>query len=320
MKLVVGFLAYNEVSAKYLGDFLPSLRKALDFLATKEFKILVFDNSEENTNINRLAIEFFFRKHPNEIKYYSQGKNIGFGGGYNFLIKKAVNLKAEYFLMLNPDICLENNSLFELVDRLEKKPELAMVSPKILRWDFLKARKTKQIDSCGLILKPGLKFLDLGQGVEDIGQFDNHDIIGPSGAAGLYRLSALEAIKEGDSYFDERFFMYKEDCDLIYRLKQKGYKSALVAQSIIYHDRTAAFYGQGFYAFLANRLKLSRQVRAWSFRSQHLLFIKHFKTEKLASRLKVLFRIFILLIFSLILEQFNLKEYKHIIKYWRGID
>jgi len=315
MKLIVGFLAYNEISAKYLGDFLPSLRRALNFLPSSEFKIFAFDNSDENININRLAIEFFFQENPDEVKYFSLGKNIGFGGAYNFLIDKARELKAEYFLMINPDTCLEEDAIFELVKVLTERPEVAVISPKILRWDFLRAKKTKQIDSCGLALKSGLNFIDLGQGELDQGQYDNHEIIGPSGAAGLFRLSVFEKIKEETGYFDERFFMYKEDCDLAYRLFKLGYKSVLVPQAIVYHDRTAAFYGKGWRAFLANRRQLSRAVRTWSFKSQHLLFIKHFKTENLASRLKILFKTLILFFFSLILEQFNLKQYKDIVKH-----
>ena len=320
MKLVVGFLAYNEVSAKYLGEFLPSLKKALNFFPQSEFKILAFDNSEEDTKINRLAIEFFFRENPEEVEYYSQGKNLGFGAAYNFLINKAKELGADYFLMLNPDTCLAPDAISLLMTVLEERKELAAASPKILRWNFLELEKTKQIDSVGLVLKSGLKFIDLGQGEEDKGQYDQAEILGPSGAAGLFRLSALEAIKEKDNYFDEQFFMYKEDCDLAYRLDKNNLKSALVPEAIVYHDRTAAFYGRGIRAFFLNRRQLSKRVRAWSFRSQHFLFIKHFKNENLASRLLVLNKVFILFFFSLILEQFNLKEYKNIVKYWQSID
>jgi len=112
--------------------------------------------------------------------------------------------------------------------------------------------------------------------------------------------------------------MYKEDCDLAYRLQAAGLKAALVSTAIIYHDRTAAAYEQGILAFLKNRRRLSRQVRAWSFHNQHLLFVKHFKNENFASRIIIVLRLFALLFFSLILEQFNLKQYPQIFKAFKS--
>jgi GT2 family glycosyltransferase len=310
MKLALGFITYNQVSAKYLAYFLPALKEALHFLPENSYKVMVFDNSNEDENTNRLALEFFDYKHQFKIEYHSKSKNIGFGSAYNFLIARAKELEAEYFLLINPDTLPEKNSLFFLLKVLEEKSELAAVAPKILRWDFANFKKTRQIDSCGLLLRPGLKFIDLGQGEKDEGQYDDKTIIAPSGAAGLFRLSALDKIREKGFYFDPDFFMYKEDCDLAYRLKLAGLKSALVHQAIIYHDRSAASYSRGFLAFWLNRKKKSKEIKSWSFYSQHLLFIKHFSKETFYSRMIIIIRIFILFIFSLILEQYNLKQYK----------
>ncbi len=315
MKLAVGFITYNDSSAKYLSDFLPSLKRALDFLPKKDRQILAWDNSHSDFNINRLALEYFTQQNREAISIFSSEKNIGFGAAYNELIKKAKQAGATYFLTINPDVLLETDTIKKLFDKLELEPTLASVAPKILRWDFDKKSKTNQIDSCGLKLKNGLKFIDLGQGEIDNGQYDKADILGSSGAMGLFRMSSLDKVKGKFGYYDSRFFMYKEDCDLAYRLKLAGFKSSLVPWALAYHDRTAAFYGQGIWQFLANRRQASRLVRAWSFKNQHLLFVKHFKSEGLWSQLKIVFRVTSLLFFSLILEQFNLKEYPAVFKF-----
>ena len=334
MKLAVGFIMYNESSAKYLADFLPSLAAALKFLAPTDYQVYAWDNSFNDEAVNRKFIESFNKpagdsndatdtsNHRPTINYQTQGLNLGFSRAYNILIGEAIKNRAEYFLMLNPDMVLETNAIAALVRALDNDASSAAVSPKILRWDFARRAPTRIIDSLGLILQPGLEFRDLGQGQEDRGQFDKAEIIGPSGAAGLWRVSALIKIAErptaaaSPQYFDERFFMYKEDCDLAYRLLIAGYISRLVPEAIIYHDRTAVIFGQGLWCRIVNRRQKSRPIRSWSFRNQHLIFVKHWKSQNNRNRVKIVLHCLSFLVFSLILEQFILKEYPFI---WRSI-
>ncbi len=309
MKLVVGFITYNESSAKYLDYFLPSLQKALAFLDISEVAVFAFDNSSQDYNQNRLIIELFNHRQGGKIEYFTKGENLGFSQAYNYLIDTAIKKGAEYFLVINPDIILEEDAIEKLVIALDKDKKLGSVAPKILRWDFANNQKTRQIDSCGVVLRRGLKFSDLGQGEIDSGQYNQASILGPSGATGLYRVSALKKVKDDFGYFDKRFFMYKEDCDLAYRLKASGFESKLIAEAEIFHDRTAGFYGRGIVSFLKNRRAMSKQIRAWSFRNQSLIFVKHYRKEALISQFLVIKNVLSMLFFSLILEQFNLKNY-----------
>jgi GT2 family glycosyltransferase len=318
MKLAVGFLTYNDSSVKYLADFLPSLKDALSFLEPSDYKVFAFDNSDKDNELNKKALESFSENNGIFLEYISADSNLGFSRAYNILIHSAIRLEAEYFFIVNPDTLLEKDTISELVSALDQDTELASVSPKIRRWDFAANTKTRIIDSCGLIVKPGLRFYDLGQGEKDDKRFDSSSILGPSGAAGIFRLSTLEKIKENDQYFDEHFFMYKEDCDLAYRLYLIGAKSALVPSAIMYHDRTAASSGEGVVEKVRDRRRKSHQIRSWSFRNQHLIFVKHWAKQKFVSKIIIIFRVLILGIFSLILEQFLLKEYKNIFRSFRS--
>ena len=295
--------------------FLPSLEAALNFLDRADYQVYAFDNSSADSQTNQLSLQSFNEisaRRP--IKILTQGCNLGFSRAYNILINSALKDQAEYFLVINPDTFIEPEAIKKLIATLDRDLSLASVSPKICRWNFVAREKTSVIDSLGIILKPGLQFLDLGQGADDHGQFDQTKILGPSGAAGLFRLSALKKISEpginsNPQYFDERFFMYKEDCDLVYRLFLAGYKSVLVPEALIYHDRTAASSGQGLLKTIQGRQRKSRQVRSWSFRNQHLIFVKHWKSQNLTDRIFISFWVLFMFIFSLILEQFLLKEY-----------
>jgi GT2 family glycosyltransferase len=318
MKLVVAFLCYNESSARYLSEFLVSLDQALASL-TLDILVLAGDNSDKRPYTNNLLIDDHNRHALFPARVLSFTSNLGFAAAYNRLINEAVSEKADYFLMLNPDMCLEKDSLSILLAHLIARPNLTAVCPKIYRWDFSKSLRTNIIDSCGICWRSGLRFYDVGQGEEDDGHHDEAKIAGPSGAAALFRLADLERIKENGFYFDERFFMYKEDCDLSYRLVLAGLKTELVPQSIVYHDRSAAV-KNNLWCTWRDWHQRSHLSRSWSFLNQHLIFIKHWSQESFWSRLGIIFQVLFLSIFSLIFANFLWKNYPRLWRIFRSID
>lgn len=329
MKLAIGFINYNDASSKYLEYFLPSLKKALYFADVNDSLILAFNNSfkdkgkRSDNNLNNEIIEGFKGKENDlNIEIIEYGENLGFSKAYNIMIGKAILNNYDYFLVINPDIYLSESSIFEMLKEI-KDTDLASVLPKLLVWDFKNKKYTKTIDSLGLALKSSLKFIDLMQGKRDRDNFElekytNNQLIGPSGAAALFKLSVLEKIAiikdDKKQYFDERFFMYKEDCDLAYRLFLNGYKTKNCLNACMYHDRSIGDFSDGIWTKIRNRKSNTKSSRSYSFRNQHLLFIKYFKKQRNSEKFIIFVKIILLFIFALIFEQFLLKEYKNIIK------
>lgn len=331
MKLVVGFITYNNSSSPYLNYFLNSLKKAIDFSGISDYLIISFDNSSLDFKDNHYLIKDFLKQNPDtpfdEIR---SNENIGFARAYNIMIAKAISLKAEYFLIINPDTLLELDSIKLLVEALKADESLAAASPRLMSWDFLNLKKTELIDSLGIGLKAGLKFFDICQSQtfsiesSSLNNFlsESRKIIAPSGAAGLFRLKYLVKIAEirdnKKEYFDERFFMYKEDCDLAYRLFLANMKSICVDSAVIYHDRSVKSFGSGLKKLLKSRNNKSRQAKSWSFTNQHFIFIKYFKYQNFLNKVIILFKTLAFFIFSLILEQYLLKNYKQIYIFLRN--
>jgi GT2 family glycosyltransferase len=300
-KLVIGFITYGEVTAKYLPYFLDSLKNQ----TYKDFDILVIDNTDEEENDNRAYI----KKNYSEIEFKWDGGNIGFSRAYNKMIKKAINRGASLFLMLNPDMILEENAIEKLVKEIDEDGELSSVAPKILQWDFKNKEKTNRIDSLGIALKPGLRFVDIGQGKIDKGQCEKIKILGPSGAAGMFRLSALQKVAEkSDRYFEEMMFMYKEDCDLVYRLYLNGFKSRCICDAVIYHDRSAAASGEGILKIIKDRKTKSDNVRAWSFLNQQIIFCKYWGLQNFQNKLNIIYSEIKIFCYIILRERFLLKE------------
>ncbi len=283
--IAIGYIEYGATTAPYLPFFLESL--------TRQTYSNVIILSHDNT--------------PGEGK-----DNIGFSRAYNKLIGEAIAQGAEYFLVINPDTIHEPDMIEKLAAALENNHALGSVSPKILSWDFSSNTKTNIIDSCGLRLHSALEFRDIGQGEVDRGQYDKTAILGPSGAAGLFRLSALKAIQENNQYFDERFFMYKEDCDLAYRLHMAGFASALIPQALAYHDRTAS--GGTLSKRLLQRWDRTRSAKGYSFVNQHLLYRKYWTQQTSKDKFLIILHVFMRFGAAIVLEPYLLAHYRYIIK------
>ncbi|MCK5061487.1 glycosyltransferase family 2 protein [Candidatus Parcubacteria bacterium] len=317
MKLVIGFITYGENTAKYLPYFLPSLSKQ----TFTDYKIVAADNSHQSENKNSLYIS---QNYKDAEIIWSQG-NIGFSKANNNIIQRARELGAKYVLLLNPDMLLEPAAVEEMAKALDNDDKLGSVCPRIYKWNFENNIKTNIIDTFGIKEISALRFKDIGQGEKDTGQYDKKEIIGPSGAAAMYRISALEDVKivppplEGGGqgaveYFDELMFMYEEDCDLAYRLKLAGYTSKCVSKAIIYHDRSASAKGMGNLQVAFNRKNKARWIKEQGFKNKHIIFIKYWQTLSLLEKFSVLWFAFRMFVFTLLFEQYLLKQYARLFK------
>jgi GT2 family glycosyltransferase len=221
---------------------------------------------------------------------------------------------ADYFLAVNPDMLLEKDSIGCLMAALNADGSLGSVSPKILKWLFGRADgpdggRTQIIDSLGIALISGLRFVDIGQGVMEW-EADKHvQLLGPSGAAGLYRMSALESSRLGNDYFDSGMFMYKEDCDLAYRLFLSGWKSEMVPEAIVYHDRSAAVAGKGWQTFMANRRAKGRLVNAWSLENQLVIYRRYWRLQSIGAKIKIIIDVTKAFVFASLREPYLLKSF-----------
>lgn len=303
-KLVIGFITFGDFTLKYLPLFLRCLKNQ----TSHNYKILAVDNTD-NGHISNY--DYISRSYQ-DLTVIARGRNIGFAQAYNLMINKALALSAEYFLALNPDLVLNEDAIEKMLSLIENDENLGSVSPKILKWDFKNKRRTNIIDSCGLRLLPGLRFIDIGQGQVDRGQYDQADILGPSGAAAMYRLSALEKIKDENGYFDENMFMYKEDCDLAYRLFLAGYKSKLIPAAIVYHDRTSSSGGNSLLATVINRKNKNKKVNQWSFLNQQIIFWKFWRTISFTNKLVLIWYQIKILFFIIFFEVSLLAELKNL--------
>ena len=221
-RVIVGILSYK--SKKYITHCLKSVLKQ----TYSNIKVVVLNNHSPDSIDKTIKTKF------SKVKLIKSNKNLGFAKGHNQIWRTYPD---DLYLCLNVDIILEPNFIAELVNLLKSHPKAGAVSGKILRWDFKKKKKTKQIDTAGLKLHSNHQITDIGAGKRDTGKYDgNREVFGVSGAVFLIRPDVMEEL----GGFDERMFMYKEDVDLMYRMQWLGYKCFMTGKAMAYHDRTHA--------------------------------------------------------------------------------
>ncbi len=178
-------------------------------------KLYLVDNSPKK--LDKIFVE------PN-IEYIHTGKNLGYGGGNNVAIKKAIGA-SKYHLVLNPDVMFANNTLEGMYNFMERNTDIGLSMPKVYyENDKLQYLCKKLPEPSDLFLRRFIpeKIKNYFRNVLDEYELKHLDynstmqVPNLSGCFMFIRTSVLA--KSG--IFDERYFLYLEDTDLCRRINQ----------------------------------------------------------------------------------------------------
>lgn len=249
--------------------FLESIIKTIEGLTYPNLEYIFVDNHSQDQ-----CIEWLNKNATKPWRILPEQKNSGYTGGMNAGIRAS---RGTYVLLLNPDLILEPDLVQKLVARMEKEPKLAALGPKLLKYDFEKQEKTKMIDTVGIACYRNRRFIDEGQGLTDSERYSHYrEVFGVSGACLFLRREALEDVAYKGQYFDEDFFMYKEDVDLSWRLRLAGWQCAVDGAIVSYHGRgTGVLKRFTHWEVMKNRRHLSAFTKGWSYRNQRIMQMKN---------------------------------------------
>lgn len=184
-------------------------------------RIFVLDNGSPGDDAEQLAD--FASKHPDKIHFSSSLKNLGFAGGMNVLIGQALaDPLVDRILLLNSDTLPQPGFIDSMQAKLDPTTRTDMVAARMLREDGA-------VDSLGITLYRST--LASNRKRED--EF----LLGPSGGCALLTRRLLEELRASHGeWFDEDFFCYAEDTDLVVRARWLGYRPAYAAEAVVYHE------------------------------------------------------------------------------------
>lgn len=243
----VGLVTWNSAA------FVDRCLDAVAAQTHQPLELLVADNASTDGTRARLATRV---PRGDQLLFDA---NTGYSAAHNRLIDRS---RGEYYLALNPDVVLDPGFIATLVAALERDDRAGAASGKLLRLE-----PAGVIDSAGIVMLRSQRHLDRGADQPDHGQYDEPvEVFGVSGAAGFYRRTMLDDVRIDGEYFDEDFFAYREDADLAWRARLRGWQAVYVPGALARHGRRVT---------PERRRQLPAAINRASVRNRFLLRIKN---------------------------------------------
>jgi N-acetylglucosaminyl-diphospho-decaprenol L-rhamnosyltransferase len=242
----VGAVIVNYNARDHLVECVRSLR------ADGVSEIVVVDNASADGSETALAAS------DPDARFLPTGSNLGFGTAANMGVAQ---IGAAYALVLNPDTIVEPGTTKALAAALDRDPRVAAVGPRIDNPDgslYPSARRFPKLADAaghaflGVVWRRNpytrrYRMLDW-----DHAEAGAVDWVG--GACMLVRRTAFEQV----GGFDPAYFMYVEDVDLCWRLRQAGWSIAYEPAGRVVHTVGASSQLAPYRMILAHHRSLLR--------------------------------------------------------------
>lgn len=226
MKLSIVIVSWNVRE-----DLAKCLKSIEETLLPGETEVIVIDNSSSDGTAASV------RKSFPDVNLIANKQNRGFAAANNQGIKIS---QGQYILLLNPDTIVQENSLATLVKFMDENKDVGICGPKLLNKDGTIQPSARSFPTFrgALYRHTAFRFVRLFRGeykkwlMKDFNHTTLKDVDQVMGAALMVRRSAMEEA----GAMDESFFMYYEEVDLCYRIKQTGQRVVFVPESVITHS------------------------------------------------------------------------------------
>lgn len=238
-------------------------------------------------------------------------ENLGFTGGMNTALGLT---QAPFVLTLNADARPGSDYVTRLLERIHVTPDLHVgaVTGRLVR--PAPDGQPRRIDACGMRLTRAWRHLDRGSGEVDRGQWPvPQRVFGATGAASLFRREALDDAAVDGEIFDSRFHSFREDAELCFRLRERGWEVLYEPAAVAEHRR---------FNLPERRAGMPAAVNCHSLKNRYLLRIYHQTGGNFArTLLPALVRDVAALVYVLLRERSSLAAYgwlwRHRSELWR---
>lgn len=186
-----------------------------------DMRIVVVDNgsSDGSTNILR-------QRYP-WITLLESKENLGFTGGNNLGIVKALEMGTDYVWLLNNDTIVERDVLRKMVQTIGNTPGIGIASPVICFND-----PPGKVQFCGSYIdweRKRIVKLKVGEPYPS-----NGVSISLWGTALLIRRDVVEKV----GFLNDKYFAYHEDEDYCMRVARAGYRAIVVPEARVFHKNS----------------------------------------------------------------------------------
>jgi O-antigen biosynthesis protein len=226
--LKISIIIVNYNVRYFLEQCLLSVEKAIRHL---DAEVFVVDNNSVDGSVEMVRTRFTW------VKVIANKENTGFSKANNQAMQVA---NGQYFLLLNPDTLVEEDTFQKVIQFMDEHPEAGGLGVKMVdgKGNFLPESKRGlttpevafyKIFGISKLFPRSARFNKYYLGNLSNDEVNEIDIL--SGAFMLMRKKALDKV----GLLDEAFFMYGEDIDLSWRIIQAGWKNYYYPLTRIIH-------------------------------------------------------------------------------------
>ncbi len=208
------------------GDYLPKcVQSLIKYIKNIEFEIIVIDNNSDDESLKKAELAF------SDITIVRNKENLGFARANNVGVQKA---RGNYVLLLNPDTEIIDDSIERLHSLFSSSGNIAAAGPVLLNQQ--KKPTKEQGNRFPTLFSSFIQFFFLSKlGLP--GVFLEKNPLKPiktdwiCGACILIKKDIYLSI----GGLSEKYFMYAEDMDFCYRLKQEGLSAMVFPSCRVIH-------------------------------------------------------------------------------------
>lgn len=260
LDLTIVIVSYNTRDLLYVC--LTSITRAM---GKNAWEIIVVDNASTDGSVQMVKRDF-----P-DVRVLENSKNEGFARANNMGLREGLG---KYLLLLNSDTEIPKGTIEAVQAFLDQHPDGGVCTCKVLLPDGSidpACHRGFPTPWASLTYFTGLERLfprsklfaryhQWYKGIDSV-----HEIDSPMGAFYMIRRDVIDTV----GYLDEDYFMYGEDLDWSYRIKQKGWK-------IYYHPSVTVLHKKKQSGRESGDLALRKKTQRYFYETMKLFYKKHY--------------------------------------------
>lgn len=232
---------------------------SLAALTYPNFNVIVVDNGSTDHSLDKLRAY----NSPFPLVLLETGFNLGYAGGNNVGIRRALETGADFVLVLNNDTLVASDLLDQLIEEAVRWPNDGIYGPIILYEDqpevIWTAGEFYDLEKLGVFhIENGKEFNHPGYKSKEV----DHLV----GAALFLSAAALRATGE----LETKYFLVYEESDWCYRAKRKGFHCRIVTNAKVWHKVGSSFGSESsplrtYFSARNHLLFAERNLPKWDF-------------------------------------------------------
>ena len=240
-----------------------------------DYEIIVVDNNSQDESVHMLLD---LKKQWNNLHFFLNKKNLGFGKGSNFGLEKS---KGKYILYLNSDVIISDIDFRDLMKLMEMQEDIGALTVKVVlpsgeidpashRGFPTLWRSFAYFSGLEKFSKniPILNKLFGGYHLVNLNLNEIHEIDVLTGAF----LFTKREIVDKFGGFDKGYFAYGEDIEMAFQIKKMGYK-------IIYYPLWKVLHLKSASGLKKEDAKIKEKTNFYFYDSMKIFYKRHYAKD-----------------------------------------